>query len=90
VLLNNDVDEICPDTFFVKETVFFGRKDSVELKPGGASLLLTNSNKHEYAHLAARHKMTTAIKEPVLAFQQGLWEVCFLRAFVALAVYGRS
>jgi HECT-domain (ubiquitin-transferase) len=77
VVLDNDVDEICPDTYFVKETHFFGRADTVELKPGGASILLTNANKAEYAHLAARHTMTTAIKEPVLAFQRGLWEVRF-------------
>jgi HECT-domain (ubiquitin-transferase) len=75
VLLNNDVEAVCPDTYFVKETLFFGRADLVELKPGGSSMLLTNANKGEYAQLAARHAMTTAIKEPVLAFQQGLWEV---------------
>jgi hypothetical protein len=75
VLLDNDVEEVCPDTYFVKESVFFGRNDLVELKPGGASILLTNSNKREYADLAARHTMTTAIRDAVLAFQDGLWEI---------------
>ena len=75
MLLNNDVDEICPDTYFVKETHFFGRRDSVELKPGGAAILVTNDNKEEYCQLAARHTMTTAIKAAVIAFQRGLWEV---------------
>jgi hypothetical protein len=75
VLLDNDVEEVCPDTYFVKESVFFGRNDLVELKPGGSSILLTNANKREYADLAARHTMTTAIRDSVLAFQDGLWEI---------------
>jgi hypothetical protein len=36
---------------------------------------VTNENKVEYANLAARHAMTTSIKEAVEAFQQGLWEI---------------
>lgn len=36
---------------------------------------VTNENKQEYANLAARQKMTTSIKEPIEAFQAGLWEV---------------
>ena len=75
MLLENDVDTICPDTYFVKDADFFGRRSTVELKPGGAGLLLTNGNKREYAALAAAHALTDAIREPILAFQQGLWEV---------------
>lgn len=36
---------------------------------------VTNENKHEYAQLAAREKMTTSIREAVEAFQGGMWEV---------------
>lgn len=39
------------------------------------ALQVTNENKQEYANLAARQKMTTSIKEPIEAFQAGLWEV---------------
>ena len=75
VLLDNDVDDVCPDTRFVIESSFFGRTDAVELKPGGASIPLTNANAREFADLAARHTMTTAIRDAVVAFQAGLWEM---------------
>lgn len=39
-ILEHDVEEACPDTAFVTEVDFFGRKDIVELKPGGASIMV--------------------------------------------------
>ena len=39
-ILDHDVEEVCPDTAFVTEVDFFGRKDIVELKPGGASIMV--------------------------------------------------
>jgi hypothetical protein len=39
-ILEHDVEEVCPDTAFVTEVDFFGRKDVVELKPGGSSIMV--------------------------------------------------
>lgn len=39
-LLEHDVEEALPDTPFVTEVDFFGRKDLVELKPGGANIVV--------------------------------------------------
>lgn len=36
---------------------------------------VTNDNKGEYVTLVARHRMTTAIKPSIQAFQAGLWEI---------------
>jgi hypothetical protein len=45
-ILDHDVDEVCPETTFVKEFDFFGRKDLVELKPGGAHIIVRCLSKH--------------------------------------------
>ena len=42
----------------------------VELKPGGAGVKVTDSNKREYVNLIAAHHMTTAIKPQLTAFLQ--------------------
>jgi E3 ubiquitin-protein ligase HUWE1 len=39
-ILEHDVEETCPDTTFVTEVDFFGRKDVVELKPGGTHIMV--------------------------------------------------
>lgn len=39
-ILEHDVEDVCPDTAFVTEVDFFGRKDIVELKPGGATIMV--------------------------------------------------
>lgn len=39
-LLEHDVEEALPDTPFVTEVDFFGRKDLVELKPDGANIMV--------------------------------------------------
>lgn len=47
---------------------------------------VTNSNKAEYVTLVARHRMTTAIKASITAFQEGLWEIVpleMLRVFTS-------
>ena len=36
---------------------------------------VTNENKREYVDLVARHRMTTAIREQIEAFQRGFWDV---------------
>jgi hypothetical protein len=38
-------------------------------------LQVTNENKREYVDLVARHRMTTAIREQIEAFQRGFWDV---------------
>lgn len=57
---------------FAAEVDFFGRKEMVELRPDGAKAKVTEGNKKEYVNLMTKHKMTTAIREQIKAFQ----EVC--------------
>eukprot|EP00891_Asterochloris_glomerata_P006130 jgi/Astpho2/6130/e_gw1.00084.51.1_t len=69
-MLQNDITDVL-DLTFTEETDYFGKKELVELKPGGQNLKVTEENKREYVNLVARHRMTTAIKAQINAFLQG-------------------
>lgn len=73
-MLENDITDVL-DLVFAEETDYFGRKSTVELCPGGASVKVTNDNKREYVDLVARHRMTTAIRPQIDAFLGGFWDV---------------
>jgi ubiquitin-protein ligase E3 C len=50
----------------------FGQTETVELKPGGKDILVTNDNKIEYIHLLADYKLNKQINEQVKAFRNGI------------------
>lgn len=52
----------------------------MELRPDGAKVKVTEVNKKEYVNLMTKHKMTTAIREQIKAFQ----EVCAICALYIL------
>lgn len=64
-MLDNDITDVFSDDTFTAETDYFGRKEVVELVPGGKDIKLTEANKREYVNLLARHRMTTSIKAQV-------------------------
>ncbi|KAM9006037.1 E3 ubiquitin-protein ligase HACE1 isoform 3-T3 [Sarcophilus harrisii] len=49
----------------------FGAMEEVPLKPGGASILVTQDNKAEYVQLVTELRMTRAIQPQINAFLQG-------------------
>lgn len=73
-MLENDITHVL-DLNFTEEVDYFGRTETVELKPGGANIKVTEANKREYVNLLARHRMTTAIKAQLGAFLEGFWEL---------------
>lgn len=73
-MLENDITDVL-DLTFTAEVDYFGRKELIELKPGGAHLRVTEENKREYVRLMARHVMTTAIRDQINALLQGFWEM---------------
>ena len=73
-MLENDITHVL-DLNFTEEVDYFGRTETVELKPGGAGIKVTEGNKREYVNLVARHRMTTAIKAQIGAFLEGFWEL---------------
>lgn len=73
-MLGNDITHVL-DLNFTEEVDYFGRTETVELKPGGANIKVNEGNKREYVNLVARHRMTTAIKAQIGAFLEGFWEL---------------
>lgn len=53
----------------------FGENEVVELKPGGANIPVTESNRITYIHLMADYKLNRQIKAQCQAFKEGLANV---------------
>ncbi|XP_073249496.1 apoptosis-resistant E3 ubiquitin protein ligase 1-like [Porites lutea] len=47
----------------------------VELKPGGAHIPVTESNKKEYLDLLAQYRLSSSVKQEIEAFTKGLNEM---------------
>lgn len=43
----------------------------IELKPGGAHIPVTESNKKEYLDLLAQYRLATSVKQEIEAFAKG-------------------
>ncbi|KAA3677891.1 ubiquitin-protein ligase E3 C, partial [Paragonimus westermani] len=81
---NDDVRNLCLD--FTLDQSTFGLSETVELKPGGRQIPVTNENRVEYMHLVAHHKLNKQIYPQVRAFMAGLNDVIcidWLRLFDA-------
>jgi len=73
-MLENDITNVLEETFSVTEDRF-GEHVTVELKPGGADLPMTEANKHEYVELVVSHRIAGRISEQFRAFMEGLGDV---------------
>ncbi|KAL0033594.1 hypothetical protein WJX79_006288 [Trebouxia sp. C0005] len=73
-MLENNITDVL-DLTFTEESDYFGKKELVELKPGGKDMRVTEENKREYVNLVARHRMTTAIKPQINSFLEGFWDL---------------
>ncbi|KAI8978993.1 hypothetical protein BDB01DRAFT_852215 [Pilobolus umbonatus] len=73
-MLENDITDII-DLTFSMETDYFGTKETIDLKPNGRMIPVTEANKHEYVTLVTEQKLTTAIKDQINAFVQGFHDI---------------
>ncbi|KAK9830284.1 hypothetical protein WJX72_010812 [[Myrmecia] bisecta] len=73
-MLENDITDVL-DLTFTEEADYFGKKELVELKPGGAAIKVTEETKREYVDLVAQHRMTGAIKAQINSFLTGFWDL---------------
>uniref|UniRef100_A0A7S0HI01 HECT-type E3 ubiquitin transferase n=1 Tax=Hanusia phi TaxID=3032 RepID=A0A7S0HI01_9CRYP len=73
-MLNNDITDILEETFsIVREQ--FGEMLTIDLKPNGRNVPVTEENKHEYVQLVAEQQMTKGIKEQIDAFKEGFHQL---------------
>ena len=63
-ILNNDVTGVLFNAF-EDEFESFGMVETVELKPGGSSIQVTEENKREYVKLIVHHRLLRGIEDQV-------------------------
>jgi len=68
-----DVSALCLD--FTTAVRIFGETQTIELKPGGADIEVTNENRDEYLKLLFRHKMLDHVNEQLNELLRGFYEV---------------
>ena len=73
-LLDNDISDMAELTFSVDEHDF-GEHGTLELKPGGSDIVVTEDNKVEYVHLLSEYKMTGSIKPQINSFLAGFYSI---------------
>ncbi|RAL00299.1 NEDD4 family E3 ubiquitin-protein ligase [Aspergillus ibericus CBS 121593] len=72
--LENDIEGIIELTFSVDDEKF-GERTTVDLKPGGRDIPVTNENKHEYVELVTEWKIVKRVEEQFNAFMSGFNEL---------------
>jgi E3 ubiquitin-protein ligase NEDD4 len=70
----HDITGVLDETFSVTEDRF-GELITVDLKPGGSEIPVTEENKHQYVELAVHYRIVGRVKEQFDAFIDGFFEV---------------
>ena len=72
--MDNDITDVIYSTFSVEDERF-GEKVTVELKPGGKDIEVTNENKKEYVELITEWRIQKRVEEQFNAFVAGFHEL---------------
>lgn len=71
---DNDITDIIDETFTVTEERF-GEVVTIELKPDGAAIPVTEDNKAEYVECIAENRISRRVQEQFMAFMSGFTEL---------------
>lgn len=72
--MENDITDVIYSTFSVEDERF-GEKVTVDLKPGGQDIEVTNENKKEYVELITEWRIQKRVEEQFNAFVTGFHEL---------------
>jgi len=72
--LDNDITDAIYETFAVEDEVF-GEKVTIDLKPGGRDVEVTNDNKKEWVELVTEWRIQKRVDEQFTAFVTGFHEL---------------
>lgn len=70
----NDITDILDETFTVTEDRF-GELVTIELKPGGEDIPVTEANKNDYVEAVVSYRIERRVKDQFDAFMDGLLEL---------------
>jgi E3 ubiquitin-protein ligase NEDD4 len=71
---DNDITDVLEETFSVTEDRF-GELITIDLKPGGSEIQVTEENKKEYVEDVVQHRILGRVKEQFNSFMDGFLEV---------------
>jgi E3 ubiquitin-protein ligase NEDD4 len=73
-MLENDITDVLDETFTTTEDRF-GELVTVELKPNGGDIAVTEENKKEYVDAVVEYRISKRVKDQFNAFMEGLLEL---------------
>ncbi|KAJ7675766.1 hypothetical protein DFH06DRAFT_1292026 [Mycena polygramma] len=73
-MLENDITDVLDETFTMTEERF-GELVTIELKPGGGDVPVTEENKKEYVDAVVAYRISRRVKSQFDAFMEGLLEL---------------
>ncbi|THV00829.1 HECT-domain-containing protein [Dendrothele bispora CBS 962.96] len=73
-MLENDITDVLDETFTTTEDRF-GEFVTIELKPGGGDVPVTEENKQEYVDAVVEYRISRRVKEQFSTFMEGLLEL---------------
>jgi len=73
-MLENDITDVIDETFTTTEERF-GEMVTIELKPGGADVAVTEDNKKEYVDHVVEYRISKRVKDQFEAFMSGFSEL---------------
>ena len=73
-LRNNDITDVIDETFTTTEERF-GEMVTIELKPGGADIPVTQENKKDYVGAIVEYRISKRVNEQFEAFMAGFSEL---------------
>lgn len=73
-ILENDITDVIDETFTTTEDRF-GELVTIELKPGGANVPVTEENKKEYVDTVIEYRIVRRVREQFEAFMSGFSEL---------------
>ncbi|XP_077050757.1 E3 ubiquitin-protein ligase NEDD4-like isoform X2 [Siphateles boraxobius] len=72
-ILENDPTDL--DLRFAIDEELFGQTHQRDLKPGGADIVVNDTNKKEYIHLVMQWRFVDRIQRQMTAFKEGFYEL---------------
>ncbi|ESK90467.1 ubiquitin-protein ligase [Moniliophthora roreri MCA 2997] len=73
-MLENDITDVLDETFTTTEDRF-GELVTIDLKPGGADVPVTEENKKEYVNAIVDYRISKRVKDQFDSFMEGLLEL---------------
>ncbi|KAJ7784506.1 hypothetical protein B0H16DRAFT_1356572 [Mycena metata] len=73
-MLDNDITDVLDETFSMTEERF-GEHVTIELRPGGEDIPVTEENKKEYVDAVVAYRISRRVKAQFDAFMEGLLEL---------------